>query len=151
MERAIRYASVTVTHKPKKVDGKKLTRGDTGIWEKGGIVRFAVFQLDMMLFRNEDDSPVDQSYHTQSRLEDPFIKATSKLRDVDGNWAIKYNSAYHGRHNIDVNGKKIDFDPQLIVRDFNQSFSLDYLYVDTSKVEVIEGFHEYSYDNAVLL
>lgn len=151
IERAIRYASVTVTHKPKEVDGKKLTRGVTGIWEKGGIVRFAVFQLDMMLFRNEDNSPVDQSFHTQNRLEDPFVKATSKLRDVDGNWAIKYNSAYHGRHSVDIDGKNVDLDPQLIVRDFNQSFALDYLYVDTSKVEVLEGFHEYSYDNAVLL
>ena len=85
IERAIRYASVTTTHKPKEVDGKKLTRGDTGIWEKGGIVRFAVFQLDMMLFRNEDNSPVDQSYLTQSRIEDPYVKATSNLEMLMGN------------------------------------------------------------------
>ena len=41
--------------------------------------------------------------------------------------------------------------PQMVVRDFNQCFSLDYLYVDTSKVEVLEGLHAFSYENAVLL
>jgi hypothetical protein len=150
-DQAISYACVSNTHKPKEVDGKKLTRGETGIWEKGGIVRFAVFQLDMKLFRNQENSYVDQSLHTQNHLDNAFIKATSKLRDADGLWALKYNSAYHGRHTIEIDGKKIDLDPQLIVRDFDQIYSLDYLYVDTSKVEVLEGFHEYSYDNAELL
>ena len=151
IDRSIRYASVTVTHDSVTIDGKKLTKGDTGIWVKGGIVRFAVFALDMMLFRNEDTSPIDQSYHTQNRMDNVFIKATSKLRDVDGLWALTHNSAYHGRHTVDVDGKKVDLDPQLIVRDFDQIFSMDYLYVDTSKVEVLEGYHEYSYDKAELL
>ncbi len=151
IDRSIRYACVTVTHDSVVIDGKKLTTGETGIWEKGGIVRFAVFALDMMLFRNEDASPIDQSYHTQNRMDNSFIKATSKLRDVDGLWALTHNSAYHGRYTVDVDGKKIDLDPQLVVRDFDQSFSIDYLYVDTSKVEVLEGYHEYSYDKAELL
>jgi len=67
--------------------------------------------------------------------ETPFIKATLKIRDVDGNWATNYDIAYIGSSFIsaDKEHKPRRLYAQWAAKDYYQYTSLSYHYINTDK------------------
>jgi len=132
-EKALRYAVWTQDHKPKVVDGDEITVNETGKYEKGGIVRFAIFPGNMKVFLNRPDDPEDDSDLTKNRkADDEWISLTARLRDVDGKWAETHNSAYQGVMLL-ADGRRNQRGPHWVLRDYDQQVPLTYHYVDTSQ------------------
>jgi hypothetical protein len=133
-EKALRYAVWTHTREPMIVDGKTITINNTGKYDKGGIVRFAIFPGNAKVFLNRPNDPEDSSELSQSNNKDDWISLNSRLRDADGVWAETFNSVYQGVM-ILANGKKNQRGPHWVLRDYAQQTPLTYHYVDTSKFD----------------
>jgi hypothetical protein len=134
-ERAIHNAIRSSSRKPVEVDGELITVDDEGRYDKGGLVRFALFmgKTKVMMARDTDDA--DQSEISIVLAEsDSFVKKTMKIRDVDATWVTDFNSVRHGKHIINVEGKEdTTFLPQIVVKDYNQQAPLSYYYVSTNQ------------------
>ena len=134
-ERAMHHAIRSPSRKPVEVDGKLITVDDEGRYDKGGLVRFALFmgKTKVMMARDTDDA--DQSEISIELAEsDSFVKKTMKIRDVDATWVTDFNSVRHGKHIINVEGKEdTTFLPQIVVKDYNQQAPLSYYYVSTNQ------------------
>tara|TARA_Y100000591_G_scaffold126524_1_gene108402 strand:+ start:20055 stop:21341 length:1287 start_codon:yes stop_codon:yes gene_type:complete len=132
-----RRAIWTQSRKQEVVNDEEISRNEYGVHKRGGIVRFAVFGDNIKFFLNREGDMEDQSEISQIRAKDtPFIKATLKIRDVDGNWAISNNLAYIGSTYIDFEGnphKGRKFEIQWAARDYFQYLSLSYHYVNTDE------------------
>jgi len=134
-ERAMHHAIRSPSREPVEVDGKLITLDEEGRYDKGGIVRFALFmgKTKVMMARDTDDA--DQSEISIELAEsDSFVKETMKIRDVDATWVTEFNSVRHGKHIINVEGKEdATFLPQIVVKDYNQQAPLSYYYVSTDQ------------------
>jgi hypothetical protein len=136
-----RWAIWSASRKSMIVNNETITSDDSGVYKRGGIVRFAVFGLNMKYFLNRKDDPEDKSKISQELAEKvPFIKNTLKIRDVDGKWADNYDMAYIGSTLIksdDHPDRRLSI--QIAVRDYYQQMALSYHYVDTEEFRNIEG------------
>jgi len=131
-----------------------LTRDDTGIFTKGGIVKFALFLGRSKVLLNRPSDPDDDSeFTTDYAKRSEFVRATMKIRDNDGTWTKEYDSAlttaYPGFDKLDA---VQDLDPQIVLRSYSQQAPVSYVYIDTSGVEPTgEEWNAYTYDKAHLL
>lgn len=136
-----RRAIWTQSRKQEIINGEDITENNYGVHKRGGIVRFAIFGDNTKFFLNRQGDVEDQSEISQLRAQDePFIKATLKIRDVDGNWAVNNNLAYIGSTYIDFEGNKYKarkFEIQWAARDYFQYISLSYHYVNTQEFVAI--------------
>ena len=60
-KRAMRYGVLTVNGKPQEVNGVRITRDDSPVYEKGGIVKFVLFMGKEKVFLNRDNDEEDTS------------------------------------------------------------------------------------------
>ena len=96
--RAMRYAVWTQNLKPLEINQKMITVNEKGQYDKGGMVRFALFLGKTTMFLNRPtDKPDTSEISREMARKDPFIGATIKLWDVDAKWVYKYNSVRQGR------------------------------------------------------
>ena len=131
-----RRAIWTQSRKEEEHNGELITRNEYGVHKRGGLVRFILFGNTPKYFLNRDDDIEDQSEISQERAkETPFIKATLKIRDVDGNWATNYDIAYIGSTFIstDKEHKPRRLYAQWAAKDYYQYTSLSYHYINTDK------------------
>ena len=129
-----RRAIWTQSRKEEEHNGELITRNEYGLHKRGGLVRFILFGNIPKYFLNREDDLEDQSDISQERAkESSFIKETLKIRDVDGNWAINYDTAYIGSTFIstDKEHKPRRLYSQWAVKDYYQYTSLTYHYVNT--------------------
>ena len=134
-ERAMRYAIWSSSRKPMKVDGKLITIDEEGRYDRGGLVRFALFMGKTKVMMGRDSDMDDQSEISQElAVNNSFIKATMKIRDVDANWVLDFNSVRHGKYTIKLEGRDPRvLVPQIVVKDYNQQVPLSYYYVNTNQ------------------
>jgi len=134
-ERAMRYAIWSSSRKPMKVDGELITIDEEGRYDKGGLVRFALFMGKTNVMMSRDSDTEDQSKVSQElAANNAFIKETMKIRDVDANWVSDFNSVRHGKLTVNPGGSGTRvLLPQIVVKDYNQQAPLSYYYVNTDQ------------------
>ena len=111
--KAIRYAAWSPLYQERIAYNKKVTDID-GRYDKGGIVRFAIFM-------DKPFVPIDSPY-----------EVIGKYLQKDKSWEKDYSSMYIG--SIDYDGEKLDILPEYILTDTNQYVSLSYHMVDMDSV-----------------
>ena len=134
-ERAMHDAIWSSSGKPIEVDGKLITIDEDGRYDKGGLVRFALFMGKTNVMMARDSDTEDQSKISQELADsNAFIEETMKIRDVDANWVSGFNSVRHGKHTVNMEGRKPRvLLPQIVVKDYNQQVPLSYYYVNTDQ------------------
>lgn len=131
--KAVRYAGWTSTYKPRKI-GERFIADRNGLYEKGGIVRFALFLGEMKAFMNlpYDKDDKSERYYNRIKLnpsDKEYEDLTLKLHDHDGKWSEHYSSVYVGRSKL-ANGGLFMKNPEFITRDFDQQHILSYHELD---------------------
>ena len=144
--RAMRFGVVTLNGKPQYVGDEKITREETPVFSKGGLVKYVLFLGNTKVLLNLDSDPDDDSSESiRLAKERSFIKDTIKLRDSAGKWASNYDSIMQPLITIYDTELKRErrLDPQVVVKDFRQQHPLQYAYLDTSNVSLDEktGFY----------
>lgn len=109
-EQSIRDAAITINEKPLEVNGKKLTIGDTPVYTKGGIVKYA-------LFLGCSKVTLD-------------LKDTLRNRDMNGTWAEQFNSIIQPE--LVIYDRTLD--SQFVLKSYEQQFPLEYAYYKTSHI-----------------
>lgn len=99
-----------------------------GRFEKGGIIRCAVFLKDIKYFLNR---PYDKE--DNSKLAKEKDRRLNKMTDYDGNWSNHYNSVYSGINRL-VSDDIFTNVPMFVIRNFNQINSLSLHIVDKSSL-----------------
>jgi hypothetical protein len=118
-----------------EVDGELITTDEEGRYDRGGLVRFALFMGKTKVMMSRDSDIEDQSEISQELASsNSFIKETMKIRDVDANWVLDFNSVRHGRYAINTEGREPSvLLPKIVVKDYNQQVPLSYYYVSTNQ------------------
>lgn len=119
---AVRYAMFSPSKKPETVEGKLITVDEAGKYEKGGLVRFALFAGKTKIF---DD------------VEEGFIKKTiiSKTTDAIIEWRNNYNSVFTGLYNKTIEGKDVTIYSKFVIKQYDQQVPLSYHYINTDTDE----------------
>ena len=146
---AMRNAFWTLGFKPKEVgtdtsanemganatNNKYITVDDKGRYEKGGIVKFALFAgKTKMLMGRKTDTKDDSSISKDLAETNEFVKAMLKLRDSSAKWTKEYNSIRIGSHDVKLPGKPvIHTNPLIALKEYEQQVPLEYYFVDTSQ------------------
>lgn len=136
---AIRQGGWTRDYKPEKIYDKLVTDNENGRYNKGGIVRFALFTGKTKYIENMPNDPNDKSSIKRDRLNDPLLNTkyevlTLRISDHDGIWAETYDSAYLGNIELD-DGSLLEETPILVLKDYNQQIPLSYHFIDKTKLE----------------
>lgn len=111
--------------------GKKITETDSGKYDKGGIVRFALFTGSMKVPLNYPEDEVDTSLMKKQLLEDGIEheRHIMRISDYDGVWANDYDSIYIGKLELD-NGQKIVNAPYWVVKEYEQQLPVSFHHID---------------------
>lgn len=113
---------------------KKCTNFNDMEFNKGGIVRFALFIGTTKYVENIPNSPNDESLIKKQRLEDETIDKknellTLRISDHDGLWAEKFDSVFLNDLELD-DGSFLPDVPILALKEYNQQIPLSYHYVN---------------------
>jgi hypothetical protein len=116
-----------------RIDDREITNTPNGRFNKGGLVRFAVFLGKTKTFFI--DGPRDSSEVTMIKMkENKLVGETRGLRDSDGNWTRNYDSGYTGKYVVRC-GDDVDIRiPQWVIYDYFNHVPLSYYYVDTTGI-----------------
>lgn len=120
---SIRYAGWSIVHNN---DEKELDK--YGRFEKGGIIRCAVFLKNTKYFLNR---PYDKK--DTSEIAKEKDQSLIKMTDYDGTWSNDYSSVYSGITRV-VDDDRFTNIPMFIIRNFNQIHSLSLHIVDKSSL-----------------
>lgn len=145
-ERSLRYAAITMNGKPLEINGKKLTVGDSPVYTKGGIVKYALFLGCHKVMLNLKDDKKDTSVESQKlAFERKFIKDTLRIRDTTGTWAEDFNSIIQPELVIYDREQATDrtLDPQFVLKSYEQQLPLEYAYYKTGHItkDLSTGFY----------
>ena len=133
---AIRNAFWSNKAKPVKIGEEYITVDDKGRYDKGGIVRFALFSgKTKMLLGRPTDLPDDSHISEELAEKSPFVKSMLKLRDSGAKWIAEYNSIRIGSHTVTLTDKGTDIhtNPLIALREYEQQVPLEYYFVDTKQ------------------
>lgn len=132
---AIRQGGWTVNEKPHKINDKILiTDNDYGRYNKGGVVRIAIFTGNMLVKFNDPDDSYDESEIKKMRLNEKNLDTkyevlTSRITDYDGKWVDTHDSVYLGKIELD-DGTFYKESPIYVVKNFEQQQPLSYHYIN---------------------
>lgn len=135
--RSLRFGVVTLSGKPQYVGAEKITRGETPVFTRGGLIKYVLFLGNTKVMLNLPNDPDDDSLESIRLAKNrSFFKDTAKLRDSAGKWAKKYDSIIQPLitvYDSELKRPRV-LDPQVVVKNFKQQHPLHYAYLDTSKV-----------------
>ena len=128
---AIRQGGWSSNGKPEHKSGKLLTVNESVKYNKGGIVRFALFTDKIKEIQNLLSDNIDNSETKRDRLiENPNLeRLTMRISDYDGKWTSEYNTVHIGKIILD-NGNILDNTPMTVIKDYEQQVPLSYHYID---------------------
>lgn len=135
-KRALEFATIDKTQAFNDKSSLNLTRGDTNIYTKGGIVLFAIFlgRTKVLLNREIDDKDTSK-YSRELSKKNIFVDKTLRIRDNDGLWTINYDSVITTAFPVFKYGdSELDLDPQIVIKNFSQQTPVSYVYIDTEDV-----------------
>lgn len=101
-------------------------------YNKGGIIRFALFIGSTKVILNNSSCKMDESNIKRELLESAnnlYENLTLRITDYDGNWANNYDSIYIGDIQLD-NGEKMKNTPIYAVKKYEQQIPLSYHFID---------------------
>ena len=147
LNRSLRYTSVTLDGKPKKVFDELITRGDTPVFTKGGMVKFILFLgRTKVMLNKETDKKDDTDESLSLAAKRPFFKQLLRLRDSSGKWATEYDSVIQPFMEVyDPELKRTrPLDPQYTVKTYTQQTALQYAYFNTDNIDLDKetGFYD---------
>tara|TARA_B100000902_G_C26653203_1_gene594813 strand:- start:10 stop:552 length:543 start_codon:yes stop_codon:yes gene_type:complete len=152
--RSLRYACITLDGKPKQVFDEYVTRDDTPVFTKGGMVKFMLFLGRTKVLLNHPDDPSDDSDESLKLANNrEFYKVLLRLRDSSGKWAQDYDSVVQPVMRVydpDMKRER-DLDSQIIVKQYNQQIPIQYAYFNTDKIDKNNDTDFYNIDKAVMI
>jgi hypothetical protein len=99
---SMKYACYTNDNKPFELyDGTALTTGKYGKYVEGGVLRSVLFVGKMNVFLKSgipDNSQISQ----EVAKTDESVRRLLALRDSNGNWTEKYDTAYSGLYFVSI-------------------------------------------------
>jgi hypothetical protein len=109
-----------------------------GDYNKGGVIRFALFTGTTKYIENTPNAPNDDSTIKQERLKDITLDTkreilTIRISDHDGLWSRTYDSVYLNEFELD-DGSFLSDTPILVLKDYIQQLPLTYHYIDKTKI-----------------
>lgn len=129
------------TKLPEQIGDEKLIVNKEGLYTRGGLLRAAVFMGNATVFLNRTSDKADASnITTELAKTNNVIKALAKTRDTEGDWTKNYDSAIQGEQRIKIQTKKLVVHPSIVLQNFDQQFSLEYYYIDTSQKVVDDDY-----------
>jgi len=147
---AIKQGGWSLTGKPEYSYGKLLTINENGKYNKGGIVRFALFTENIKVIQNLDTDPPDESDLKRQKLNDENLEnlengqngqngknnyehLTLRITDYDGKWMEYYDSVYISKL-ILSNFEVLKNAPVIVVKNHDQQVPLTYHYIDNKQL-----------------
>ena len=105
-----------------------------GGYQKGSIVRFALFLGKMKFVENFPNDESDFSETKKKRIDDANLDKnmealTMRISDHDGRWAENYDSVFLGETELD-NGAILKNTPIFVVKTYEQQIPLSYHFID---------------------
>ena len=105
-----------------------------GGYQKGSIVRFALFLGKMKFVENFPNDESDFSETKKKRINDANLDKnmeaqTMRISDHDGRWAENYDSVFLGETELD-NGAILKNTPIFVVKTYKQQIPLSYHFID---------------------
>ena len=151
--RSLRFGVVTLNGKPQYVGDEKITRDETPVFTRGGLIKYVLFLGNTKVMLNLPSDPDDDSLESVRLAKTrSFFKDTAKLRDSAGKWAKEYDSVMQPLitiYDTELKRSRV-LDPQVVVKDFKQQHPLQYGYLDTSKVSLDESTGFYNVNESEL-
>lgn len=147
-ERAVKYAGWYYDGN-KDLIREHVVVDDKGRFDKGGILRTALFMNEMKVFLNHPLDNVDNSEYSVAALQD--IDRREKMRiklrmvDYDATWANEYDSVYAGRALMD-NGEPLFNYPEMVVKNNSQQVMLSIHIIDKRTLGEKWNSEEKGYD-----
>jgi hypothetical protein len=140
-KKAIRYGAWSPYYEKEKKRGELITDVN-GKWDRGGIVRYAVYLgggLKVLL-----NHPLDANTYTpEANFIHKILPFKAKIVDPLGMWARKYSSLYYGKIKIpDIKEGMWRAAPGWVTRDFNQQIPLTFHFIDKKTLGI-----NWDYDN----
>lgn len=125
--KAVRYAGWTSTYDERFINGEPIS-DKNGRYNRGAIIRFALFTGNMTALLNHPTDREDMSSTVIKRLRDKpgdkyREKMIIKMHDHDAKWAENYDSIYIGKALL-ANGKTYMSNPEFIIK---ESYMIDTL------------------------
>ena len=146
---SMKYACYTHDNKPFELyDGVALTTGKYGKYVEGGVLRLVLFVGKMNVFLKSgipDDSQISQ----EVAKTDESVRKLLSLRDSNGNWTEKYDTAYSGLYFVSIDDdddvgddndakdkkKRIAVNTvEWFFKNYNHSSILSYHMIETSSI-----------------
>ena len=146
---SMKYACYTHDNKPFELyDGTALTTGKYGKYVEGGVLRLVLFVGKMNVFLKSgipDDSQISQ----EVAKTDESVRKLLSLRDSNGNWTEKYDTAYSGLYFVSIDDdddvgddndakdkkKRIAVNTvEWFFKNYNHSSILSYHMIETSSI-----------------
>ena len=152
--RSLRYACITLDGIPKQVFDEYVTRDDTPVFTKGGMVKFMLFLGRTKVLLNHPDDPSDDSDESVKLAgQRGFFKSLLKLRDSSGKWAQEYDSVIQPLMKVyDPELKRErELDAQIIVKQYSQQSPIQYAYFNTDMIDLNSDTGFYNIDKATLI
>jgi len=150
---SLRFGVVTPNGKPQYVGEEKITRGDTPVFTRGGIIKYVLFLGNTNVMLNLPNDSDDDSFESARLAKShSFFKDTAKLRDSAGKWAKEYDSVIQPLitiYDTELKRSRV-LDPQVVVKYFKQQHPLQYAYLDTSNVGLDESTGFYNVNESKL-
>jgi len=104
-----------------------------GRFDKGGVLRTALFMNNTRVILNHPLDPVDNSEYSAYALKDidrrERMRMKLKMVDYDAKWANEYDSLYAGRALMD-NGEPLFHYPEMVVKNNSQQVVLSIHVID---------------------
>ena len=146
--RAIKYAGWNYEGN-KELIQEHVVVDDKGRFDKGGLIRTALFMNNMKLFLNHPLDSVDNSEYSAAALKDidrrEKMRIKLKLVDYDAKWSSEYDSVYAGRVLMD-NGEPLFNYPEMVVKNNSQQVTLSIHIVDKKTLGEKWNSDETGYD-----
>jgi len=124
--RAVKYAGWYYEGN-KELIKEHVVTDENGRFNKGGILRSAIFMNNMRVIQNHPLDEADNSEYTQELLRNiekrEKIRIKLKMVDYDGKWVNQYDSVYAGRALMD-NGEPLFDYPEMVVKNNSQQVTL---------------------------
>jgi hypothetical protein len=117
----------------KELIKEQVTVDEKGRFDKGGVLRAALFMNNTRVVLNHPLDPVDNSEYSASALKDierrEKMKIKLKMVDYDAKWTNEYDSVYAGRALMD-NGEPLFDYPEMVVKNNSQQTILSIHIID---------------------
>ena len=153
-QRSLRYACITLDGKPKKVFDELITRDDTPVFIKGGMVKFILYLgRSKVMLNKESDKKDDTDESLSLANKRPFYNELLRLRDSSGKWAAEYDSVIQPLMELyDPELKRSrQLDPQFVIKKYEQQTPLEYAYFSTDNIDLDNATGFYNINKALLI